>query len=432
MKILAPEQRVEQLADKLQKEATVKAFQVAWSETRTVDGGFINEKRGDIYHPIEISDSKSGSYALELSSGKVSRGAISPSMTADDILRIAKITAYQDSEGLVLAEPSQSTVLPTVHDESVKDVIINSPAKVSLQLADLQTSQVSYGLESVEGGVSMSYSQVAFANSLGARYHSESTASSLSADYNNQVGHSLSKRTPIKLSDFQSLASSVVDLSLKLKNTAELKDGVYQVLIDPHYGAGLLDKFLLSNISGLQVKSGTGRYKAADFGNKVAMRPAITISINQLENLARESFAFTSDGVLPQSFSLIKDGQLVEPVCDLKTAKGLGVAARSFTTFRAGKVNSVKDHKTFNAKHPKYILILGVLGLHTQNSVLGDYSLPCPTALVVENGAIVGSTNCVISGNFFDTMLSDEFGFVSMPDTFEKPLLTFQTQVTVK
>ena len=37
-------------------------------------------------------------------------------------------------------------------------------------------------------------------------------------------------------------------------------------------------------------------------------------------------------------------------------------------------------------------------GIHTQNAITGDYSLPCPSALYFENGKLIGPINCILTG----------------------------------
>ncbi|MEE4359005.1 MAG: metallopeptidase TldD-related protein [Desulfococcaceae bacterium] len=49
-------------------------------------------------------------------------------------------------------------------------------------------------------------------------------------------------------------------------------------------------------------------------------------------------------------------------------------------------------------------LVTSVLGLHTQDSGRGDYSLAVPHGIVIRNGEMCGSAKAVLSGNFFDDL----------------------------
>jgi hypothetical protein len=51
---------------------------------------------------------------------------------------------------------------------------------------------------------------------------------------------------------------------------------------------------------------------------------------------------------------------------------------------------------------------------------------------MVEHGKLVGGVNCVLSGNIFEALVSDDFNFVKMPLAYDKPLISFKSQVTFK
>jgi PmbA protein len=50
------------------------------------------------------------------------------------------------------------------------------------------------------------------------------------------------------------------------------------------------------------------------------------------------------------------------------------------------------------------VLILSVLGLHTQDSVSGSYSLSAPHSLRIIKGQIAGKIDVKLTGNFFADM----------------------------
>ena len=47
------------------------------------------------------------------------------------------------------------------------------------------------------------------------------------------------------------------------------------------------------------------------------------------------------------------------------------------------------------------VLVITVLGLHTQEAVSGSYSLSAPHSLRILKGQIVGKTDVKLTGNFF-------------------------------
>ena len=57
-------------------------------------------------------------------------------------------------------------------------------------------------------------------------------------------------------------------------------------------------------------------------------------------------------------------------------------------------------------------LVLGVLGVHTQDPASGDFSLSAPQSLAIGSAGIRGRVRVTISGNVFDLLRSDTLGFV--------------------
>ena len=57
-------------------------------------------------------------------------------------------------------------------------------------------------------------------------------------------------------------------------------------------------------------------------------------------------------------------------------------------------------------------LVLSVLGLHTQDSASGDFSLAAPQALAIGANGLAGRVRATISGNLFDLLSDDELYFV--------------------
>jgi PmbA protein len=59
-------------------------------------------------------------------------------------------------------------------------------------------------------------------------------------------------------------------------------------------------------------------------------------------------------------------------------------------------------------------MVLSVLGVHTQDSASGDFSLSAPQALVIRSGRLAGRMRGTISGNLFDLLNSDDAQFVEV------------------
>ena len=58
-------------------------------------------------------------------------------------------------------------------------------------------------------------------------------------------------------------------------------------------------------------------------------------------------------------------------------------------------------------------MILSVLGVHTQDSASGDFSLSAPQALRLSDGGYAGRLRATISGNLFELLASPSLRFVT-------------------
>jgi PmbA protein len=58
------------------------------------------------------------------------------------------------------------------------------------------------------------------------------------------------------------------------------------------------------------------------------------------------------------------------------------------------------------------LLVLSVLGLHTQDRTSGNYSLSAPQTLLIRDGTFQGRVKATLSGNFLDHMRDDAFSLV--------------------
>jgi PmbA protein len=107
---------------------------------------------------------------------------------------------------------------------------------------------------------------------------------------------------------------------------------------------------------------------------------------------------------------------LVTPLLDLKHAKKAGMAA---TPLPRGSSSFALPAPTRGAQAAiaaldHGLIVHGLLGLHTQDSARGSFSVTVGQGLVVEKGVVVGRAKAIIAGNFFEA-LAQTPTFLSVP-----------------
>ncbi|MEI7604134.1 MAG: metallopeptidase TldD-related protein [bacterium] len=426
---------LEQLELKIKKVQNIKGYILFLSVARDSQAGFLNQELGNIYRPVQTNDSLKGSFYFEYDDNKYSSGNLNISAWNDFelFMKSSQLSAFTD-ENPVTIPGLVEYKKPQLCDDELKNLVLNNPEKLLDLVSEFKDKHSPYKSINIEGNGSIGYYQSAITTSEGFRNSSDSTTLGLSAEYNMGVFFYQESR---KLFDVKELDKKIEVYTnyanILSSDKKSIPSGEYTVLLEPDATYPFLNKFILENINGNFVDAGTTRFSKDDFvTHKNIFNEDLNIRINQVEDYLIESFSFDSEGVLPRDFNLIENGSLQSPICDLKSGKKLGFTSCHFSSLRYTEItsNRMESYEKFLQSHNRFILIFSFLGIHTQNKVLGKYSLPAPHAVFVENGEIIAPINCVISGDAFEKFLSDDFYFVQT-DYQNYPSLTFKTEVTI-
>lgn len=434
MTSITPQDRLHKLTVGLDRLNDVAGYQLNWTDAKSLRGGFVNKQLGDIYHPIKAMDYQGGNFSIAFQNGSIARGTLNLSSTVERIMDVARHICYHDKEPLALTKPEPDYTPPKLADEVIINLIEKDPSSITRFVRELHEASQSIGVENVEGDMTLSHSMSAFVNSKGVSYTSKQTAQESIVAFDSDIIQEKKSRKHYEIPSLQKQLEHIGDFA---KNIAQPrkgdKPGVYPILIGPDDSGEILNRFIGNSLGGLSVDSRTGKFTAEDFtAKRVVLNPRISLKAQQRADYSVESFAFTSDGVVPQNFEVISEGRLVEPICSPRIAQKLALPARALGSLAECSVDGAIDYGAFVANNDCFIIVLGVMGIHTQNSILGNYSLPSPYAIMVENGQLVGGVNCVLSGNIFEALVSEDFNFVNMPLAYDKPLISFKSQVTFK
>ena len=424
---------IDQLADHLSKDKTFDQFQLFEENRSVLKAGFNNEDLGGIYQPIQNHTHSRISYLITTKDNKQAKGSLNPNAIEDlkATTDVIKKTAFKYTDQIKLA-PKVSNYNPIqLSSSKLESIIKSSPKEIVEYTKLLFEDQKSLGLKSIESQVSIRYNEKRFISSNGNDMKSVDTSHDYYIEYNAEISASNESCDFIPISEFSKthrIAQFAKDLKQK---PVKLSDHNLPVLFIPYAGFGILDKYILENINGTLVESKVSRFDIDDFAkDKQIARNDISINVDQTKPMDTDSFNFSTEGIVGKKFTILEKGRLVDPICDLQTASKLGLKPLVLSSLSSAEYDT-NYYEDYLKTHPRFILVLSVLGIHTQNPTTGDYSLPCPSALYIENGKIIGPVNCVLSGNFFDKLNDDSLEFVKHP-AFNKPLLGFDSMASVK
>ena len=427
------EQFLNELQGKIKRVAEIIEFNLYVVYTKDIRAGFINKQIGGIYRPVSVNSSISGFYYFIYKDNKIASGSLDSTAWSnfEEFMVAAKLASFEDPNPMPIAS-SKNISLPKLCDSSIKDIVLNNPEKLLDVIKDSVDLSYENNPDVIENSASYRYSQKAILTSKGLNLSSEGTIQALNFYFDSKISVNRFSRKIFALNELK----DEIDLSTRyVKNLKEkplkISSGKYPILLIPDYSSSFLDHFVLNNINGYSVEGGLSRFSKEDFlQKKLVFPPHLTITVDQTKDMQNESFSFTREGILPQQFNVIENGQLVSPVCDSKTAKNMGFTATDLSSFEDTKVKTYTSYQDFIKANSKFIVIFVCLGIHTQNSVLGEYSIPCPQSLFFEDGEVKGPVNCVINGNAFEKLSSDNLEFIKH-DLYKDKFLSFVSNVTI-
>jgi PmbA protein len=192
--------------------------------------------------------------------------------------------------------------------------------------------------------------------------------------------------------------------------------GVMPVLMHPNVMESFVLGTLLGNLEGSGVVNGEGYFRKEQFGSDdPVLRTDLNLRLDPLVPMKSGSYRFTAEGVPSDRCHFIENGRLVQPVLNLKYARRFGGSPTpiptSMDTVHLEGPPELNEAEGYQAAGGG-VLVLAVLGAHTQDASSGDFSLSAPQALGLAGSGPAGRLRGTISGNLFDLLRSDDLTLV--------------------
>jgi len=401
----------------------VKKWSICASESRRLTLGIKDRQTGNAHTPLSLSDACGARYLLVWEDGAVSRGYFERRQLeaeADAALETARAAAYDDPDAAHVLGPAE---LPDValHDSEAAGLARGAGTVVAERLAAIRQRVDAAGFRTWSGSFSAGESRSRVITSAGLDAESAGTSFGWHATLNGEIGDGFSARCPETAAAFDARLDRLVDFARRLETPADpLAGGVRPVLLHPNVVESYVLSTLLDNLDGATVDHRQGRFTIEQFGaERPVLREDITLRIDPLQPLKSGSYRFNAEGLPAARCSYIEGGRLVQPLLDVKYARRLGRAPTP-----APYASDVIEFEGAGLLEPSDAvdaarggaLILSVLGVHTQDSTSGDFSLSAPQALRIGSDGFGGRLPVTISGNLFDILSGEELRFVRFDD----------------
>lgn len=426
-------ERLERLAR--QPEAPDRAIAqwrlVVDSGTSTEVGLKDNRPGGPYDAPNAVTGTR-GEIYLVWADGRVSSGTVDRTTLENlgEDLALWRQAAFEDPFRPDVLGPQEIPAVP-LYDDEVAGIVTAHHDPLFELIERVRRELPAYDARLVSASATASLNRRHLLTSAGLDHVSQGTAFGAYADADSRAYDYVSRRTMPSEEEVARMIRRAGETNQLLRREATLVPGRQSVLFTPSTAEAMLNKFLMVNLDAQRVLNGSSAFTLDQFQAGAVVAPeAFSLSIDPLRPMSPGAYEVTREGVPARIQSLIEHGRLVTPLLDLKHAKRAGMAPTPFprggSSLRlAGPTGGFDD---LVAAMDRGLVVYQLLGLHTQDSARGNFSITVAQGLVVEGGKPIGRAKAIIAGNFFDALRAGfELGAMDGKDV---PGLLIQAEVT--
>lgn len=406
----------------------------------SVDMGVDDSKLGGPYSPPRSSTEITGNVFVIWEDGRCSRGRIDSGILnrLPREMELWRSLAYRDDDAAHIWEVEAPTDLELL-DSSVALMVQGDSTPILEAVHEIGEAARDSGSMVVDSRVSCSCGETIVATSKGLWATYSETSAMCYWYLDKTLGdrrHGRTRETWHNIKQSVERTARIVDAA---RLPASLGSGRMPVIISPGVMDSFIGHYIASNLSGENVAEGRSRFEVDQFhsGERV-LRDDMQVILDTAVPMGPGSYPCTVEGVPSGRTDLVQDGRLVTPILNLKYARRCSMQPtslpqRGLSPGYAGMLLRTEKMETAESlveECQNALLVCGVLGMHTQDPVTGNFSLAVPEAVVVKDGKLLGSTKAVISGNFFDALDSSRTRF-GLDDDHPNPWMEFLCHVKV-
>lgn len=418
------------------EELRLTDWRILVSESEAVSVGIKDNSPGGVYTPPSYRQGESGEVFLVWADGKCSQAMVQMGSHDDpehwqQELEQWRQAAYEDPDAAHIPSP-ESLPLVAVEDRAIQSIFSGEDQILFDQVRHWLTDKPSKAKMQGSIQAAWGYRHVRTSTGLAVTYQQSQFVSWFSFD--SLIGGGFAKRRLSRPEEQEGLWERTLSLYEAMQTVAPPIGPQTQVILAPSMTEDMLGQFILPNFSGDRVIEGQGAFSKDNFiENKLVFHPHFSLLIDPLRPLELGSYLVTPEGVPADRTMLVRDGKLQTPYLRVKDSVRWGAKPTAIPQGTAGL------YLTHKAEVPWVkalqgvedgVLVLTVLGLHTQEAVSGSYSLSAPHSLRILKGKIVGKTDVKLTGNFFADMAAPTTT-TAQSDLDTYPYLMIRTGVQV-
>ncbi|MEB3197186.1 MAG: metallopeptidase TldD-related protein [Candidatus Sericytochromatia bacterium] len=390
-------------ANPIRPELALTGWRLLLDTSTRVEIGLKDNQTGGPYDAPNRVTGTRGDVYLRWADGRISVGVVDRATleALDDDLAAWRAASYEDPWAPEVLGPQ---VPPEVvlFDSDAAAWVDGDPAPLFEVLDRFRQELPAYGAERVSGAVGASVASRVLVSSEGLFFQGNSTSVGLWADIDSRAADGLSLRRPPRTTELDDCIRRTGELARALSRDAELRAGRQTVVFWPSATEAMLGKYLFGNLDGQRVLNRGAAFTLSQFeAQEAVFHPDFQVGVDPTRALAPGAYAVTAEGVPARPWTFVSGGKLLTPVLDLKHARKAGSPPTCFPRGASSYVlpEPESDLETLIAGIDRGLLVVQMLGLHTQDTASGRFSLTVAQGLVIEGGVLRGRAKAIIAGN---------------------------------
>lgn len=412
--------------------ATAAGWRLTVTSSARLSMGMDDGELGGAYSPPRKVQEVSGSVFIVWEDGTVSKGLVSGS-TIEQLktkMSMWRSAAYRDDDAAHIA-PLAEPAPVGLSDPRVAKVVQQSPRLAFDTLTAIASTARKAGADNVDASVACAAGNTVTATSTGLWVSYAHTSLSCGWVLNKSFAMWRLGRALETWKGLEPMVASTGEMLAASRNRVELAGGRVRVIFWPAVVDQLVQHYLVHNLSGDMVVEKRSRFSLDQFAaGHAAFRNDLSLELDTTIPMAPGSYPCTDEGIPGSKVVLVDGGRLVTPLLNTKYARKSGLAPTAlpaaglspgYAGFRL-RLGEPLAYGAMLSSADEALLVTGVLGMHTQDPVSGNFSLAASDALLVKEGRLVGAAKVVISGNFFD-ILGDSDTAAAVHPAYETPAL---------
>lgn len=396
-------------------ELAIRDWRIVVQEAQQISLGIKENSPGTVYTPPSYRKGETGELYLIWEDGQITQAQVqAPPQGSGKEYWLEQLTewrqgSYEDPFGADIPEP-EALPLVAVEDRKIAEILQGEDEVLFEQLARLleDTPQD----VNLNAGVQASWGYRHVRNSRGLAVSYQQSQYGMSFSFDSLVGAGFGKRRLIKPEEWDFLWNRTCSYFEALQKEGPEVGGETLVVLTPSVTGDFMRQFLYPNLVGQNILEGRSAFKKEDFGSEDKIfHENISLVVDPLRPFELSSYLVTGEGVPARQTVLVERGSLQSPILRMKDAKRWGGSPTGVPAGSSGMyLQGAQEHpwEEVLREIKDGVLILSVLGMHTQNSASGDYSLSAPQSLRIIDGKIVGKRDVKIQGNFFKDLASEK------------------------